>query len=288
MNFRKALAAMLALALMATPSGVFAQGAGPAKYFWFQAVTEEGEPFQEEGAVRCSVYARDASTGSSIVHANATLTTPYTLPLASSVNGIIHWYSSSTDPVNLKCYTQYGDYAFKNNFSINRHKVQIDTSGAYKVFRFPYVTSASPTATGLVIPMGGIVTGASVERITIADGAHINVGFAGNHAVASRNAIVSQLAVDQRGFVTAHLTANAGADASAFSATASSHIGMALRHQVASTGSGFKSQIVRPYQVHVSSGLEITYDTANIAGIGGHVYIYWTQQHVGANRQPYR
>lgn len=288
MNFRKALAAMLALALMVTPSGVFAQGAGPAKYFWFQAVTEEGEPFQEEGAVRCSVYGRDATTGTSIVHANATLTTPYTLPLASSVNGIIHWYSSSTDPVNLKCYTQYGDYAFKNNFSINRHKVQIDTSGAYKVYRFPYVTSAQPTATGLIIPPGGIVTGASIERITIQDGAHINVGFAGNHLAGVRNAIVSQLDISQRGFVTAHMVANAGADASASSSAASSHIGMSLRHMVGSTGSGFKAQVVRPFQVHNSAGLEITYDTSNVAGIGGHVYIYWTQQHVGANRQPYR
>lgn len=288
-SFReKAIAAMLALVLMAAPTGAFAQGAGPSKYFWFQVVSEEGEPFQEEGAVRCSIYGRDATTGSSLVHANAQLTTPYTLALANNSNGIVHWYSASEEPVNVKCFTQYGDYSYKNNFSRNRHTVRIDTTGAYKVFRFPYATSAGVTATGLIVPMGGLITGVAVERITIADGAHLDVGLAGNHAVATRNALVSRIAVDQRGFVMAHFVANAGADASAFSSANSTHIGLALRHQVGDTGSGFKAQIVRPYMVHVSAGLEITYDTSNFAGIGGHVYVYWTQQHVGANRQPYR
>lgn len=288
MKIRQMIAAILALTLMVAPTGAFAQGAGPAKYFWFQTVNEEGEPFQEEGAVRCSVYARDAQTGSSIVHANAQLTTAYTLPLANSGNGIIHWYSGSEDPVNLKCFTQYGDYAYKNNFGRNRHTVRIDTSGSRKIYRFPYVTNATPTATGLVIPMGGRVMDVMVERIGIADGAHLNVGFTGNHAVSSWNALASQLAIDQRGFVTAHLTANAGSDAGNFAAAAGSHIGLALRHQVASTGSGFKSQIVRPYMVHVSSGLEITYNTSNVAGLGGHVYVIWEMMHVGSNRQPYR
>lgn len=287
-SFRKALAGMLALALMLAPSGVFAQGAGPAKYFWFQVVNEENEPFQEEGAVRCSIYARDATTGNSIVHANAQLTQAYTLPLANSQTGLIHWYSATEDPVNIKCFTQYGDYSFKNNFSRQRHTLRIDTSGAYKIFRFPYVTSAAPTSTGLIVPPGGVVTGVSVERIGILDGAHIDVGFAGNHVGGVRNALVSKLAIDQRGFVTAHFVGNAGADASASSSDNSSHIGMLLRHMVGSTGSGFKAQVVRPYMVHTSSGLEITYNTSNVAGLGGHVYVYWTLQHVGANRQPYR
>lgn len=286
--FRKALAAMLALALVAAPSGVFAQGAGPGKYFWFQVVNENDEPFTEEGAVRCSVYGRDASTGSAIVHTTAQFTQAYTLPLASSANGVVHWYSTADDPVNLKCYTQYGDYAYKNNFTRASHKVRIDTSGQNKILRFPYVTSAQPTSTGLILPMGSLVTGVAIERITIADGAHINVGFAGNHAVGSRNALASQVAVDQRGFIYAHEVANAGADASAPSSAASTHIGLALRHMVGSTGSGFKAQVVRPYMVHVSSGLELTYTTSNVAGIGGHVYIYYTQMHVGANRQPLR
>jgi hypothetical protein len=279
--FGKAIAALLALGLVVGPTPALAQG----YYFWFQVKTEDGEPFQEEGAVRCSVYGRDATTGYATVHTTAALTTPYTLPLASSVNGLIHWYSSSEAPVNLKCFTQYGDYAYKNNFSRQRHQVQIDTSSAYKIFRFPYVTNTAPTATGLIIPSGGIVTGAAVERITILDGAHINVGFAGNHAVASWNAVVSQLDISQRGFAMVHFSGSTGADLSAPIAAAGSHLGLALRHMV---GQPSRSFVSRPYLVHVSSGLELTYTTSAGAGIGGHVYIYWTQTHVGSNRQPYR
>ena len=281
--FGKAIAALLALGLVFGPSPAAAQ-----YYFWFQAVTEDGDPFTEEGAVRCSVYGRDATTGTSIVHTTAALTAAYTLPLASSANGIIHWYSSSLDPVNLKCFTQYGDYAYKNNFSRTNHALRINTTGAYKIFRFPYVNNTSPTATGLIIPSGGIVTDVIVERITIGDGAHINVGFAGNHAVASWNALVSALAVDQRGFVRAHLGQYSGTvvtDLLAQLGPFGSHAGLAMRHMV---GAPSRSMLVRPYTVHVASGLEITYNTASFAGIGGHVYIYWTQTHVGANRQPLR
>ena len=89
---KKLLASVLALGLAwGMPAGAFAQTTGAGFYFWFQAVTEEGEPFQEEGAVRCSVYGRDATTGYSTVHTTADLTTAYTLPLASSANGIVHW-----------------------------------------------------------------------------------------------------------------------------------------------------------------------------------------------------
>lgn len=280
--FGKALIALLALGLVFGPAPAWGQ-----YYYWFQAVTEEGEPFTEEGAVRCSVYGRDATTGYATVHTTSALTTPYTLPLASSANGIIHWWSSTDVPVNLKCFTQYGDYAYKNSVARSRHRLQINTSGAYKIFRFPYVTNTAPTLTGLIIPSGGIVTGAAVERITILDGAHLNVGFDGNHAVASRNALVSQLDISQRGYVMAHLTNGAGADLSAAIAAAGSHMGLALRHLVNATGDG-KAMVLRPYMVHVSSGLEINYTTSAGAGIGGHVYIFWTQTHVGSNRQPYR
>lgn len=284
--FGKAIAALLALGLVFGPTPALAQG----YYYWFQVVTEDGEPFTEEGAVRCSVYGRDATTGTAIVHTTALLDTAYTLPLASSANGLIHWYSSTDTPVNLKCFTQYGDYAYKNNFGRTRHRVQINTGSPYKIFRFPYVTTTAPTSTGLVIPSGGIVTDVMIERITILDGAHIDVGFDGNHAAASWNALASRVAVDQRGPIRAHLTIQGAlADNATTNPTAvgASHIGLELRHMVSITGSG-KAFVIRPYVVHASSGLTIRYNTSAGAGIGGHVYIYWLQTHVGANRQPYR
>lgn len=272
----KAIAALLALGLMLGPGPAWAQ----SYYFWFQAVTEDGEPFTEEGAVRCSVYGRDATTGSFTVHTTAALTAAYTLPLASSANGLIHWYSSSADPVNLKCFTQYGDYSYKNNFARTRHRVAIDTASAYKIFRFPYVTNASPTSTGLILPQGAVVTGMAVERISIGDGAHLNVGFAGNHAAAVRNALINAIAIDQRGFLKLHSQGG--------SATAGArHFGAAVRHVTAGQ-SGQTYDLFMPYTVHVSSGLEITYDTSNRAGLGGHAYILFELLHVGANRQPYR
>jgi len=289
-RLRIGLAALLAVVLALAPATpVLAQG----NYYWFQAVTEGDEPFAEEGAVRCSVYGRDATTGTSIVHTTAQLTAAYTLPLASNANGIVHWYSSGTDPVNLKCFTQYGDYAYKNAFTRAAHKVRIDTTGAYKIFRFPYVTNAAPTATGLVIPQGGIVTGLAVERISIGDGAHLNVGFNGNHAVALWDGLVSQLAIDQRGFIMVHTaTANAAAPAEVSDVVTSTanHVGLVMRHMLGGAGgaTGAANFVKVPYMVHVGSGLELRYNTSNRAGLGGHVYVYWTQTHLGANRQPLR
>ena len=286
----KVAAVVLALGLMAAPHVAVAQTIGGGYYFWFQAVSEDGEPFTEDAVVRCSVYGRNATTGTAIVHTSALLDTAYTAAagLTSTVNGIIHWYSSTEDPVNLKCFTQYGDYAYKNNFARTRHRVQINTGSPYKIFRFPYVTNTAPTSTGLVIPTGGRVTGVAVERITILDGAHLDVGFDGNHAVASWNALVSRIAIDQRGFVMVHLgefTGTAVTDLNAQLAAGGSHLGLALRHMV---GAPSRSMLSRPYMVHVGSGLTIRYNTSAGAGSGGHVFIYWLQTHVGANRQPLR
>ena len=286
----KVAAVVLALGLMAAPHVAVAQTIGGGYYFWFQAVSEDGEPFTEDAVVRCSVYGRNATTGTAIVHTSALLDTAYTAAagLTSTVNGIIHWYSSTEDPVNLKCFTQYGDYVYKNTFTRGTHKVRIDTSGSKKIFRFPYVTNTAPTGTGLIIPSGSLVTGVAVERITILDGAHLNVGFAGNHAVASRNALMSQMAIDQRGFERAHLglyTGTGVTDLNAEISVAGSHLGLALRHMV---GSPSRSIIPRSYMVHVGSGLEITYTTSAGAGIGGHAYVFWEMLHLGTNRQPLR
>ena len=150
------------------------------------------------------------------------------------------------------------------------------------------MTNTAPTSTSLTIPTGGIVTDVAIERITILDGAHLDVGFDGNHAAASWNALASRVAIDQRGFMRVHL--QGGTSAGTGANVADAHIGLVLRH-IASSGATIGAAMIiraKPYMVHTGSGLTIRYNTSAGAGIGGHVYIYWTQTHVGANRQPYR
>lgn len=292
----RGIAAVLAVALaglLAWPALVASQGVksgAGAYYYFFQAVNENEEPFTTAGAVRCSVYNRGANESGTLYLAHTTnqlsVNGAFSLPLASNDNGIIHWYSTSNVPVNLKCFTQYGDYAYKNGFTISTHKVKIDTAGAYKISRFPYTTNAAPTSTGIIIPAGALVTDVAVEVVTgvgaVPTDAHIDVGFAGNHTVAVRNALVRNMKINDRGFFLAHSQAFGGSTPTNAQGT---HRGTALTHTY-TTGANSVMNIDRNYMVHVSSGLEVTYNTsAAPAGIGGHVYIFWRMLHVGYNAQ---
>jgi hypothetical protein len=287
-GFAAVLAVVLA-GLLAWPAVVASQGVksgAGAYYYFFQVVNENDEPFTTPGAVRCSIYNRgmDAGANPYVAHTTNQLSNngAYTLPLASNDNGIIHWYSTLNTPVNVKCFSQYGDYAYKNGLLITSHKVRMDTSGAYKISRFPYVTNAGPTLTGIVIPPGGLVTDVAVEVVTglyAPTDVHIDVGFAGNHTVAVRNALVNRMRINNPGFNLAHSATGTFANG----ALSVSHMGVALVH--VSAVSGLSLVTARPYLVHMNSGLEVTYDTSNVAGIGGHVYIFWRMLHVGYNSQ---
>lgn len=290
----RGIAAGLALALASLliwPAGMAAQvksGAG-AYYYFFQAVNENDEPFTTEGAVRCTLYNRgvDSSSNPYVAHTTNQLANngAYTLPLASNGNGIIHWYSTLNTPVNVKCFTQYGDYAYRNGLAINTHKMRIDTSGAYKIVRFPYVTSAGVTDTGITLPAGALVTDVAVEVVTglyAPTDVHIDVGFNGNHTVATRNALVSRLRINNPGFQFVHAGSVAGGAAA--NSIAANHLGAAISHTTALGANGTLT-VPKAYLVHVNSGLNLTYDTSNVAGIGGHVYIFFRMLHVGANGQ---
>lgn len=304
-RFRGILAAVLSVAMagvLAWPAVMSAQlSQAGAYYYFFQVVNEMDEPFTTVGAVRCSIYNRGsgqnayiAYTNTQLLHNNTTVTDTagggqingsYTLPLASNSNGIIHWYSALSTPVNVKCFTQYGDYAFKNGLSINTHKVRIDTSGSSKISRLPYVTSpgAAVTVTEIVIPAGALITDIAVEVTsspigTPTDG-HINVGFDGNHTVATRNALVRNFKISNNtGFHVMHsqvLQAAVGV-------APQTHLGLALVHTSVIAGTSLVTP--RGYMVHVNSGLTVTYDTSLApTSMGGHVYIFWRALHVGAN-----
>lgn len=305
----RGIAAVLAVALaalLAWPAFTAAQLriGGGAFYYFFQVVNENDEPFITPGAVRCSIYGRGsgdnayiAYTTAALLHNNTTVSFDgkningsYTLPLASNDNGIIHWYSATSAPVNVKCFSQYGDYAYKQGLAITTHKVKIETSSAYKISRFPYVTSAGAavTETSIVIPAGGLITDMAVEVTssgigTPTDG-HINVGFAGNHVVATRNALVRNFKITNNvGFHVMH--SNAQVLQPAIGVAPQTHLGLALVHT--SVIAGTSLVMARPYMVHVNSGLTVTYDTSLApTKMGGHVYIFWRMLHVGFNSQP--
>ncbi len=292
-RFRGILAAVLAVAVagvLAWPGVMSAQlRTGNAYYYFFQAQNEHDEPFTDDAFVSCSVYTNGTNGAgpSTVVHSAATLAqgTGLSGPLYSNTNGIVHWYSSSSDPVDVICYTKGGDSGRKNNMTIREHKLRIPTSGAEKVVRFPFSGGASAkyqtdSGLGVVIPEGAVVTGVGIQLATRpAQWAHIDVGFGGNHAVAgSGAALARQIDLQQSpGFLLAH---NASCFPPSANCVAGDHLGAALTHVTALSGNG-TLRAYRPYMVHVSGGLALTYSTPAGAQ-GGHVYVFFRTLHVGS------
>lgn len=288
----RGIAAALALVLaglLAWPAVVASQvRTGGAYYYFFQVQNEYDEPFTDDAFVSCSIYT-NAENGSvrSYTHAASSLSLASAQggPLYSSVNGLIHWYSSTADPVDVVCYTKGGDSARKNNMTIREHKLRVDTSGANKVVRFPFSGGAAAkyqtdSGLGVVIPEGAVVSGVAVQLATRpAQWAHLDVGFGGAHAVAgSGAALARQIDLQQApGFILAH---NSSCYPPAANCVAGDHLGAALTHVTALAGNG-TLRGYRPYMVHVSGGLSLTYSTPAGAQ-GGHVYVFYRTLHVGS------
>ena len=286
----RGIAAALALALaglMIWPAVMSAQvRTGNAYYYFFQVQNEHDEPFTADGFAACSIYSVGDNGGNrtSVTHNAASLNqgTGVAGPLYSNTNGIIHWYSASTNPVDVICYTKAGDSGRKAQMSIREHKLRIVTSGAEKVVRVPYSTNTAPVNTGIVIPEGALVTGLAVQVTTAATAglqfAHLDVGFTGNHAAAVRNALLSQYDIFRgTGFYGLHAGSTTGA------AGIQNHYGVLLRHAVTQgSGTPTTTNIFNGgYMVHSTGGLTLSYNTSNSAGIGGHFYVFYRLLHVG-------
>lgn len=290
-RFRKVLAGILTLsviALLAWPALTAAQlKTGGAYYYFFQVQNEYGEPFTADAYVNCSVYTTLANGGgtTSVVHSAASLAqgTGLAGPLYSNTNGIIHWYSAYSVPVNVVCFTKGGDSGRKSQLTISQHQLKIDTSGMEKVVRFPWSTNTAQTDTGVTIPEGSLVTGVAVMISGPATAglqfAHLDVGFLGNHSAAVRNALLNRYDVFRStGFYGVHAGSTTGA------APIQNHYGTLLQHAITQgSGTPTTTNIYNGgYMVHVTGGLRLSYDTSNSLGIGGHVYVFFRLLHVGA------
>ena len=295
------LAGLLALPMVApaqvrTPSGTY--------YRFFQLQNEYDEPFTTDGFANCSIYQHDANNNSiySYTHSAATLSqaSAQAGPLYSNVNGIIHWYSATNLPVDVVCFTKGGDSGRKVRMRAEEHKLRINTSGTQKVVRFPFVNNTAVTLTGIYIPQGALVTNVALQLATPgATVSHINVGFGGNHTVSYRHALAYQMQIGPgdavnptRGFNTFTFTDapnGAAAPDGGIQSTPSLHLGVLLRHVSSRQSIGLTTNpntIVATYNggamVHIAGGLELTYDTRNVAVTGGHVFVFFTLVHVGS------
>lgn len=284
----RGIAAVLAVVLaglLAWPAVTASQvRTGNAYYYFFQVQNEYAEPFTADGFVSCSVYNPvNEGRNAAVVHSAASLAqgTGLAGPLYSNVNGIIHWYSSTSSPVDVVCYTKAGDSGRKKQMTTNVHSLKIDTASMNKVVRFPFVGGATAkymTDSGLFIPEGSVVTGVAIQLATSpAQWAHIDVGFNGNHTVSTAASLARQIALERApGFVLAH---NSSCFPPAANCVAGNHLGAALTHVTALSGNGTLRSYV-PYMVHVSGGLGLNYSTPAGAQ-GGHVYVFFQNLHVG-------
>ena len=285
-----AVLAVLMAAVLAWPAVVASQvRTGSGYYYFFQVQNEHDEPFTANAFVACSIYseAGDNRNRVSYTHSAASLSlaSAQAGPLYSNVNGIIHWYSSTTGPVDVVCYTKGGDSGRQRGMTISNHKLRIVTSGMNKVVRFPFAGGATAryqtdSGLGVVIPEGSIITGVGIQVATApAQWGHLDVGLGGAHAVAgSGAALARQLALETtRSFFLAH---NASCFPPAANCVAGDHLGAALTHVTALSGNG-TLRSYRPYMVHVSGGMALTYSTP-AGSQGGHVYVFFQTLHVGS------
>lgn len=288
-RFRGILAAVLAvtmagvLAWPAVMSAQLRQSGQPGYYYFFQVQNEYEEPFTTDAFVACSIYTREANNAiRSYTHSTAALANADAQagPLYSNTNGIIHWYSASTNPVDVVCYTKAGDSGRKYGMTTREHRLRIVTSGSDKVIRFPFSLNAAPTGTGIYIPEGAVVSGVAIQVATPSNvTSHINVGFGGNHSVATRNALATEMGLKVGQFAVAHSASCTGAAANC---AVDNQLGLALRHTSAAGGNA-SINTPRTYMVHVTGGLEVTYTTSNTAGIGGHGYVFYRLLHIGTS-----
>lgn len=285
----RGIAAVLAVVLaglLAWPAVTASQvRTGNGYYYFLQLTNEYDEPFTDDGFASCSIYSReDNGAVRSYTHSASSLNLASAVagPLYSSVNGLIHWYSSSTNPVDVVCYTKSGDSGRKASVTIRDHKLRIVTSGSAKVIRFPFSGGAAAkymTSTGLFVPEGAVITDVAVQLATSpAQWAHIDVGLDGNHTVSTGSALARQ--IDLFGsprFILAH---NGSCFPPAANCVAADHLGAALTHVTALSGNGTLRSF-RPYMVHVTGGLRVTYSTP-AGSQGGHGYVFFRTLHVGS------
>lgn len=307
----KVTAGLLVLGLMLIPI----QAMSAPYYFWWQVVDEYGTRLPSQ-TTTCSVYDL-ASHGAKVMYLAPSLA-PHagiqtSMPLLSDANSRFHFYSESNADVRVVCYYARGGAATDLRISVNSHNVMIDRQGR-KVVRFPFVTNATTTKTSVWIPRGSIIrdilvqsTYYGAQALTQGEGAggsntnpepHLNVGFAGNHAVSLTHALVDRMHLaGQPEWIRPGLglwfsPAVGGVGGAHYSTGFGVHRGFALasapRGAVSAPGNhqGLMASFEIVKLVTEQGGLELTYQTSNTPNVVGHVYVIFDSYHTGLSTQP--
>ena len=293
-----AAAVLAAALLLAGPGSALAQS---SFYFWWQVVDENERPYTGQH-VQCSVF-RPNQHGAALLHSTSSLgnnTAAYD-PLWSNTNGRLHFYSAQSDPVDVTCFYTYGGSAFVNKLDRFTHKIIVPRAQGRTVSKFSVNAAAVTyqTDSGVAIPAGGVIRDVIVQNLNpLALGTyHLNIGFLGNHSVATNNSLVTLLPLtsiaigSEPAASPEWLRPGLVEGASPGLVTAGTHRGAALASwhaSVTSGGVGGGPSIYRekPYVVHVATGLTVSYSVN--PGTGGaaraHVFIIWDRFHTHLNR----
>lgn len=287
-NLTSILALLLALALALAPGVSWAQG---PYYFWWLVVDETGQPYTGE-TVQCSVF-RANIHGAAVLHTTAQLDAGGTSPLWSDVGGRLHFYSSSSAPLDVTCYYTYGGSAYSGRIGTTVHRIVLPRQGP-QVARFAVnsVSATYQTASGVVIPQGAVIRDVIIQNLAPRGLGtyHVSVGFLGDHSVATAAALAHTAALTSPDeWIRPHVQYSFTQQ---IMGVAGNHRGLALsdfalRHSNAQGERGW--YVEKAYVVHVSTGLEVSYSAqpGTSAGVRAHVYILWDRLHTTSNRVPF-
>lgn len=264
--------------------------------FWWTVVNELGRPYPQ-GTVTCQAYKID---GGAPEHLHSTLSLGgsggpaegNTSPLVGNSQGVFEFYKSAETPVDVICWSRAGNRARISKLTRFTHEIELSRLSLRKISRIPFHTNATTINTRIYMPVGALIrdvviynSNPSIGDDNIAS-PHIEVGFAGNHAVSGDvSGLVRPLVMERT---------VSGTDANWYFPTQTfttannaritmPHVGTALATVASSHVTSGQDRHYSPYLVHVIGGLEVTYRTSAATGMNGHIYVIWDDMHLGAN-----
>lgn len=276
---KSVIAALLAAALLAATPGV-----GLAQtYFWFTAEDELGRPYTGQN-VQCSVF-RPNQHAAVTLHSSAALGVLGQVPIWSDVNGRLHFYSTSQDDVDVSCWYTYGGSGFAGRLSRFDHRIFIPRQGT-QIVRFAVNSTAATyqSDSGVTLPAGALVRDVIIQNLNpkALGTYHLAVGFLGNHAAATADALVTAQALNAgEEWLRPHTTgAGIGSVSGAYLAN---HRGLLLATRHAG------QTIERSYLITAPTGLTVSYSAqpGTSAAVRAHVFILFDRLHTAVNSLPF-
>jgi len=256
--------------------------------FWWQVVDEQGIPFTGK-RVLCSVYDPAVGNRNAVYHTNANLSVDgRTSPIAANDQQVHEIYRITSAPVDVVCWWSGGSRSIISRLDRFTHTILLDKQNFNRVSRFAFHSNGGlKTLTDVFIPNGAVIRDVIINNTSpVAGATHLNVGFAGNHAISSIQALVVAHALT----ATAALGGDWIRPGYVVSGNCSLILGcpFIVTRGVAlarSHGNALGMYMEVPYVVagHINGGLQVEYQAANVDGLNGHVMIYWQELHVKSN-----